>query len=162
MMPPTNEHVQESEVYPYRDPMPEHYRETMPTPVSSENPFTSMLREAAQQAATERSKIVEAAFTDDKVKDYFQKSINYLMATLDSDNYDFMLLHGNDAGVPKEGYSVFSQIFVKTCQEIGLEVKPNDQYANMKIQKLDFRAILNKLAPAKVDINEKVRAILHG
>src|SRR5271166_3098704 len=144
---------------PYRDPgpdpLPDHYREPMPTPVSSEHPFTSMMREATKQVASERARIQESWFDNGKTRGYFQKAITFMVREVDKNDFDFILLHDHQAGVPQEAWPLFSQIFMQVCKEMGLHIKNEGTY--LTIQKADLRKLLEKMDSPKVDVQEQVR-----
>ena len=150
----------ESEVR--RDP----YREAAPggediTPAVKEEPsLVDIIRGAAQEVAEEQVKLEQRYLKDDYLRSYFQKSMKFIFSQINSDSYDFVLVHDHDAGVATEAFGIFSQIFVKACTQIGIKAKAETTYVNVdKASVKKFLKTIETKTP-RVDIDEKVRAML--
>ncbi len=152
----------ESEVR--RDP----YREAAPggediTPAVKEEPsLLGIIRGAAEEVAEEQAKIEQQHLGDAKLRGYFHKSMKHILSKLDTDSYEFVLVHDNQVGVAKEAFGKFSLIFAEACRQLGIKATVESSYVN--IDKASVRKLLKTIQTKtpRVDIDEKVRAMLGG
>jgi hypothetical protein len=130
------------------------------TPQELQKSLLSIIQDAAQEVAEDKAKIEKELFTNEKVRGYFQKAIKYVMVHLDSDSYNFVLVHANDAGLPEKGFSVFAEMFVRACKELGISSEINATY--IRVDKPGVRKLIAKLPTQtpRINIDEKVRAML--
>ena len=110
----------------------------------------------------QQAKVEQQYLTDGKLRSYFQKSMKYVVSKLDADSYDFVLVHDNQAGVPKEAFGVFAKIFAEACYKLGIKATVESSYIN--VDKPSVRKLLKTVQTKtpRVDIDEKVRAMLDG
>jgi hypothetical protein len=129
-------------------------------PGKEESSLVGIIRAAAQQVVEEQNKSERQHLTDKKLRGYFQKSIKFVLSHLDTDSYDFVLIHHFVAGVPSSAFGIFAVIFAKACNQLGIDATVETTY--VKVLKPSVRKLLQTIPTTtpRIDINEKVRAML--
>lgn len=115
---------------------------------------------SARALAEERHKKETELLSDEKVREYFIKTFSALVAELyQDDHYDFVLIAQNKTGVPNEVYPTFRSIFYAACQELGLTHRNTTDC--VCLNKAPLKKFLDSTDAPRIDIDEKVRALLH-
>jgi hypothetical protein len=148
---------------PYRESASPHGSTNNSEPTNQKsNNITDIIRDVAQEVAEEQRKLEHKFFSDEKLKYYFRQSIKHIVSKLDTNSYDFVLLHDHNADVPQEVFNVFSQIFVKACSQLGIAAKPDMTYIH--VGKPSFRKFLKTIQTKtpQINIDEKARTMLNS
>ena len=126
------------------------------------SPVGDIFQKIAREAAETRTQKEAATFTNDKLLRYFKNTIEYCANDSFTKQGDInCLINAGNVGVPDEMFMIFYHIFSGVCKEIDIKIDWSEGNNLIRVNKASFRKAIENLQPKRIDIDEKIRAMLH-
>ena len=122
-----------------------------------------MFAEAATEAAKKRAKLEQETLSDEKIRAYFKKTVEYVADKLHDGGTGKILIGADNCGVARIVWPTFTKILVAALSELGMPA-PTTTTDYVHFDRKDVQKLLSSLeAPVEeIDVETKVQTMLHS